>query len=280
MKLNLTRALIAFAVVTLFYTACQKSGTKPATSTTTSGTTTAVNEDALAVTMATNIYKSMTGGYGGANINQGLNAPASIGKKTNKLQLDNASSLCGYVIDTTASSTTNAHDTTLFESDRFKFIYKCFLSNKVNAYYGYDSVFTQAYNKLFVNTTDVVQDYNVVASDTTFKLFACDGRIVCHNSTLVNPTPTAVQVYHAINCDYKILGVIVDIKKSVPDILAGVATFVCSTNDIDSATGPSGVVINYTGKLVFLGNHLAKLTIDPNHVYTINLLTGVIVSRG
>lgn len=278
MKLNFTRALIALAVVTLSYTACQKSGTKPSTTSTT--TTTTVNQDALAIAMATNIYKAMTGGYGGANINQGLNAPASIGKKTNKFQLDAASSLCGYVIDTTASSTVMAHDTTIFNSDKFKFIYKCFFGTKVNGYYGYDSVFTQAYNNSFVNTTDVVQDYNVIASDTTFKLFACDGRIVCHNSTLVNPTATAVQVYHAINCDYKIKGVIVDVKSGIADIDAGLATYVCSTNDITPATGPSGVVINYTGNIIFLGNHLARLTIDPKHVYTINLLTGVITARG
>ena len=279
MKLNFTRALIALSVVTLSYTACQKSATKPSTTTKTTTATTA-NEDALASTMAVNIYKSMTGGFGGTNINQGMTAPQSVIQKTGKLQLDAVSALCGYVVDTTYSSTTDVNDTTKFMSTKFKFVYECVLSPSVNAYSCYDSVFTQAYNKTFVNTTDVIQDYNVVATDGTFKLFACDGRIICHNSTLLNPTATAIQVYHAINCDYKIKGVIVDVKSGVADITAGVATYVCSTNDIDPATGPSGVAINYTGNIVFLGNHLAKLTIDPGHVYTINLLTGTIVARG
>jgi hypothetical protein len=262
MKLNFTRALIALAVVTLSYTACQKSGTKPTTSTTSTKTT--VNEDALASTMAVDIYKSMTGGFGGANINQGMQAPQSIAAKGgNKLQLDAVSSLCGYVIDSTYSATTNTNDTTNFTSTKFKFVFKCVGGSKVNGYSCYDSVFTQSYNSAFVNTNDVIQDYNVIASDSTFKLFACDGRIVCHNSTLVNPTPTAIQVYHAINCDF----------------LAGVATYVCSTNDIDPATGPDGVAINYTGNIIFLGNHMARLKINPNHIYTINLLTGAITAR-
>jgi len=278
MKLNFTRALIALAVVTLSYTACQKSGTKPTTSTTSTKTT--VNEDALASAMAVNIYKSMTGGFGGANINQGMQAPQSIAAKGgNKLQLDAVSSLCGYVIDSTYSATTNTNDTTNFTSTKFKFVFKCVGGSKVNGYSCYDSVFTQSYNSAFVNTNDVIQDYNVIASDSTFKLFACDGRIVCHNSTLVNPTPTAIQVYHAINCDYKIAGMIISIKSGTPDILAGVATYVCSTNDIDPATGPDGVAINYTGNIIFLGNHMARLKINPNHIYTINLLTGAITAR-
>lgn len=280
MKLNFTRALIALAVVTLSYTACQKSGTKPSTTSTTS-TKTTVNEDALAITMATNIYKSMTGGYGGANINQGMQAPQSIAAKGgNKLQLDAVSSLCGYVIDSTYSATTNANDTTSFVSTKFKFVFKCIGGSKVNGYSCYDSVFTQSYNSAFVNTTDVIQDYNVIAKDSTFKLYACDGRIICHNSTLVNPTASAIQVYHAINCDYKIAGLVVDVKNGTPVILAGFATYVCSTNDIDPATGPDGIAINYTGNIIFLGNNLARLKIDPNHIYTINLVTGVITARG
>ena len=43
MKLNFTRTLIAIAVVTLSYTACQKSGVKPSASTSTATTKTTAN---------------------------------------------------------------------------------------------------------------------------------------------------------------------------------------------------------------------------------------------
>jgi len=276
MKLNFTRALIALAVVTLSYSACQKSGTKPATAT---KTATPVNVDALAVSMATNFYKSMTGGFGGSNIGNGMQAPSAMVKNNNKFQLDAVSSLCGYVIDSTYSNTTNVNDTTNWVSTKFIFVYKCLLGSKVNGYSCYDSVFTQSYNNSFVNTVDDIQNYNVIASDGTFTKFLCDGTIFCNNSESTNATANAPQVYHAIACDYKLLAVAVDVTAGVPDIVAGFCTYVTSTHDIDATTGASGLIMNYKGSITFLGNHLARLIIDPNHVYTINVLTGAIISH-
>jgi hypothetical protein len=188
--------------------------------------------------------------------------------------------LCGYVVDTTYSASSTVNDTTKFMKTTFKFVYLCVAGSKVNGYSCYDSVFTQSYNKLFVNTSLSIQDYNVIASDSTFTKFLCDGRIVGNSYTLVNPTATAIQVYHALKCDYKVYGAAVVVTNTIPDIVAGYCTYVSSTNDIDPATGAEGVVINYTGNIVFLGNHLAKLTIDPNHIYTINFVTGTITARG
>lgn len=269
MKLNLTRALIVLLAVVLTYSACKKSENKPTT------TATQANPDAVAKQIALSLYKSLTGQMGGTNINDGIKQPASISQNRSGKMLNSVNSLCGYTLDTAYSSYTTAGDTDLWMSTKFIFTNTC-SKNKVNGYSAYDSVKTEVKNATFINSYINVQQYIVTGANSTFTLVSCKGNITTSISNTIYPAGTSIGEYHTMDCVYYLSGLKIDLSGATGDITAGTATYKSSTDDITDATGGAGVKAAYTGNIIFLGNHTAKLTIDPKHYYMINFLTQTI----
>jgi len=272
MKFNFTKGFIVLLAVTLSYSACKKSTiVKP------SASINQPNPDLVAKQIAASLYKSLTGQMGGSNINDGIKAPANLVKRNNKT-LNDVSSLCGYTLDTAYSSYTTVADTDYWVSTKFIFTNTCSASS-VDGYAVYDSVKTETKNGGFVNSCINIQKYNVNALDNTFKLVSCNGSI---NTTVWNTTyatTNAAEIYHALGCNYNLQGLKINLSKTIADITEGTATYTAYTHDIDATTGAQGVIINYTGNIVFEGNYTAKLTIDPGHIYTINFLTNTITPQ-
>ena len=270
MKRNLTRIVVALIAVTFIFSACKKSENtvKPTN-------TPKPNPDAVAKQIALSLYNSLSGKMGGANINDGVKAPSSLIRKNSK-SLDAISSLCGYTLDTAYSSLTTSADTTFWSSTKFIFTNTCTTTN-VDGYAVYDSVKTEARTSAFLNAYENIQKYNVVALDNTFKLVSCNGSI---NTTIWNTTyatSTEPEIYHALGCTYNLQGLVIDFSSGTADITKGTAPYTSYTKDV--VGGSQVVTINYTGTIEFLGNYLAKLTIDPGHYYTINYQTNTITPQ-
>ena len=269
MKRNLTRIAVALIAVTFSISACKKSetGIKPTN-------TPKPNPDAVAKQIVLSLYNSLSGKMGGTNINDGIKAPASVTRHNSK-SLNSISSLCGFTLDTAYSSLTTSGDTSFWSSTKLVFTNTC-TSENVNGYAVYDSVKTEVSTPGLVNSYQNIQKYKVVALDNTFKLVSCNGSI---NTTIWNTTyatGNAVGTYHALGCNYDLQGLTIDFSSGTADITKGTAPYTSYTKDIDATTGTQGITINYTGTIEFLGNYKAKLTIDPNHYYTIDYQTNTI----
>jgi len=73
---------------------------------------------------------------------------------------------------------------------------------------------------------------------------------------------------------YKLAGLTVNYGSGTADVTTGVATFhmVYTVYSLVIQSPPPTI---YDGTIEFLGNHKARLTINPGHVYIVDLTTGV-----
>jgi hypothetical protein len=247
------------------YTSCQKSSVTK--------TPVPVDYNALASQIALSLNNSLTGQYGGASINDGVKAPASLTSgKTGKELF--ALPVCGSKIDTNYSSYTTAGDTIKWLSGQLNFTFTC-SNTTVDGYNVYDTLRTEVHNSTFVNEYTNAQNYafkTIGASSSSL-----NGYIRTLISTTTYPTTTvSYNIYHAMSCYYALSGLVIQTTNGVADITSGTATFNSKTSDIDQQTGASGVMANYTGSLTWIGNHKADLTIDPGHKFVIDFTTSTI----
>jgi hypothetical protein len=273
MKTNITRAILCLACFMLFYTACKKNTVKPVAT-----TTTTVDYGKLSSQTAVAFYKSITGQYGGADVSKGIKSPFST--KAARRALFSTAPLCGFVIDTSYNYTIDTGpdihsltDTLKTYSGTFRFQYTCTGGN-VNGYilndtvgYGEQNAFT------FSNSTNVTQNYTVKALDQTFKLVSMDGTL--------NSVAAFVQTFNEqgtyLRAAYLLTGLRVNFASGVADVTGGTATFHIVYQPWRFIGFPP-TPQTYDGSIQFLGNHKAKLTINPGHVYLVDLLTGVVTA--
>jgi hypothetical protein len=267
MKLNFTRAFAILSVsAVLLYSSCTKSALKPVTAP-------ATISNATAQQIAMSIYMSLTGQMGGANVKDGVQAPASITPASSGKSLNSLSSpLCGYMIDTSYFQSGTSLDTNRYLFAKYDFTYTCSGNAGVDGYTLYDSVRTQAFNSTFEADYTNVQQYIFQEVGQSYTEASVYGSIKTSTSFSV----TGTGEYHTLYCDYTLNKLYVTNGPQGTDIIGGSATFTSQTHDIDSATGPAGSIINYTGNIVFKGNYEAVITIDPGHKYLVNMITKVI----
>jgi len=270
MKINITRAILCLAAFMLFYSSCKKNTVKPAA---TAATT--VDYATLSSQTATMFYKSITGQYGGADVSKGIKSPFSA--KVTGRALFSTSPLCGFVIDTSYNysitiGTNILSDTVKTYSGTFRFQYTCTGGN-VNGYILNDTVNYLEQNQfLFSNNTNLNQNYTVKALDQTFKLVSMDGTL--------NSGANFQQIFNEASGylfgTYVLTGLKVDFTSGVADVTEGTSTFHIVYRPMRSFDVPQVPNQIYDGTIQFLGNHKAKLTINPGHVYLVDLLTGVV----
>jgi hypothetical protein len=272
MRLNPTRIIIALLAVTLIYSACQKTVTNPVKTITTTNTT---DQTAALGQVATDLYKSLTGQYGGTNLNEGIKIPSQITNGQPLHTLNSVSSLCGYTVDTSYTVTSTAHDTSKVTKTGFKFVYTCG-SGKVNGYKVYDTITYAETNGKYTITNGVAQRYSAKALDNTFKLIQTDGGILTSSLYYIKPnTKDPRGESHSFSSQYIMTALKIDIRSGVADITSGTATFLMIKFDLDKYTAIDGTFWSAQGTITYQAGHKAKLTYNGKS-YLVNLLTGVV----
>ena len=118
MKFNLIRTFILLTAFIVFYTACKKNTVKP------TATKTATDYKALSSQVGLSLYKSLTGTYGGTNINNGITPPANVSAATSR-SFTNApvNLLCGFSVTTGYNTKATAGDTAKTFFGNINFVY-------------------------------------------------------------------------------------------------------------------------------------------------------------
>ncbi|WP_295794556.1 hypothetical protein [Mucilaginibacter sp.] len=263
MKSGFTRMLLLLAVV-YCYTSCKKSAIKPVDKTNT-------DYAALSKQIALNLVQSISGKYGGANINEGIKAPSHISSNHSGPVLFSVNPLCGYTIDTTYNTTATAGDTTKTFFGNFKFVYTC-STTIPDGYLVHDSLMNTEKGPLFNNKYTTAQNYKVKALDQTYKLVSMDGYLYSLVET-VNSVG-----YNYVYIGYKLQGLKVDVSSGSADVISGTALLNITLVRQDKGW-PDNTINMIAGTLEYLGNHMAKLTLTPpNKSYLVNLLTGEVTA--
>jgi len=278
MKTNLIR-IAAIIAVAFFYASCKQAAIKPADSNT-------IDYKALSSQVGLSLYKSLNGTYGGTSINSGITPPANVSAATSR-SFANApvNLLCGFSSNSGYNTKATAGDTAKTFFGNITFVYLCD-NNIVDGYTVKDTVVNtednilQVPNTFIHNNYAVGQDYTVKALDQTYKLVSLNGSIsasITHTSRaglLTSPPLSEV-----ITSTYVLTGLIISVNNNgVADITSGQATFLLqdANSSVVSAPGFAGF---YSGIILFLGNHTAKLTffdsLSNKYTYSVNLLTGV-----
>jgi len=266
MKLTLRFILLltAFAVV---YSSCKKSETIVVKSKT--------DYAALSGRIAVDLYKSITGQYGGANIKNGIKAPANIAgnKNVHSLSTLALSPLCGYTIDTSYNYNQTVADTSINFTGNFNFVYSC-SADIPDGYIVRDSI-TNTYSGPGFNTPyTVAQDYKVQALDKTYKRVSMNGyNYSSHNYHVLKGQQTLGFDY--FYSGFKLQDLIVDVSGAIPDVISGTSPFYnFEYNNLPG--GPiDGIETATSGTITFLGNYKAEINTGGKN-YMVNLLTGVV----
>ncbi|MDB5155121.1 MAG: hypothetical protein JWR54_3872 [Mucilaginibacter sp.] len=259
MKLKTRLILVLMIGVALIYTACKKSSSSQTLSTKT-----------VSSQIALNLAQTLYGGFGGFNITSGLNAPGTFGVDRNKIRLNMTKGrlgvnsfgdiTCGLHADTTfnTSVTVNGMQATVAGTIGFTF----------NCSSGTPSGFTVTDNlKIAEASAQVTGTYNINENlsialvnpqDSTSNV-ALNGTASMSDNLKTNGKTTTESYNYTFN------QVIIDQEGT---IVSGSATFATK------GTNASGSW-DYSGTVVFLGNGMAKITINGT-VYNVNLQTGAV----
>jgi len=261
MKLRFTYMLLLLFAVVCCYVSCKKTANKPVNKNT-------IDYAALSKQIVVTLQQSISGKYGGTNINDGIKAPSHISASHTGPALFSVNALCGFTIDTTYNTTATAGDTAKTFFGNFKFVYTCSTGNP-DGYAVHDSLINTETGPLFSNSFTTAQDYHVQALDQTYKLVSMNGYLF---SLVKSDLPTSY-----VYIGYKLQGLTVDLSSGTADITSGTALLNITIQQKDPGQ-PDFEVTMQQGTLVYLGNHMAKLTLGlsngSSQSYLVNLLTG------
>jgi hypothetical protein len=269
MKISVKYCCAVLIAITCVYSACKKSATTPSNTS---------NTAQISKQIAVNLYKSLSGQYGGSNINDGIKAPFNLAPGHKGPSINSVNPYCGYLIDTTYNTTTVLVDTTTGHSGHFKFTYGC-TSTALDSYLLDDSLTNTVNYPLFAGTYKVTQKYFVKSLDPVYKTSSIEGYITYSaHSSFLNSSNAVIKYYNS-DSQYAMHGVKVVVTSGIADITEGTTTFTSQVANLDSTTGPSGYFSGFTGTITFLGQHIAKVSIlvgADTKLYTVNMLTGVV----
>ncbi|GAA4103316.1 hypothetical protein [Mucilaginibacter panaciglaebae] len=251
--------------VSLCYAACKKTESSPSKS--------PFNPADFSRQLAVNLYKSLSGQYGGADINDGIKAPSGITAPNHKGPGTNTiNPYCGLAIDTTYTASETVSDSVKNYYTRFKFVYGC-ENNVLNSYSLQDSVANTVTCQQYKAVYKLTQHYNVKALDQTYKTSSVEGSISFSSHIDVN-TQSGVQ-YTYLDSYYALHGIKVDISSGTADVIEGSASINGVFKYKDAVYNVNNSI---TGSIEFLGNHTSRVTLqidgNGNYVYLVNMLTG------
>ena len=256
MNLNLRNALPLLVGAAIFYSACNKTDikTQPTTSTNKS-----VDEASSAI--AKNLAQSLVGAFGGASIKDGVNPSTTFSTLKQKVQSNNYH--CGFYTDTSLNLTFNQGDTLkATKTGGVSYFFVC-NNNKTIGYDLVDSLTTTGSGPGYSFTYNTVQKYSVRGLNTNNSNFSLNGT----TKSFTDNEYTKPATFASVHNTYKFTDLYVHADDNY-DITSGNATFV-------SKGKTNGGGWEYSGTIVFLGNHKAKLTF-LNKTYWVDLITGAV----
>lgn len=256
-----------FLAMSLVYTACKKSETAPAKS--------PFNPADFSRQLAMNLYRSLSGQYGGANINEGIKAPSAVIPRKAGRRINSINPYCGLTIDTSYSASETVSDSLKQYYTRYRFTYGC-ENDVLNSYTLQDTVVNTITKDQYKGVYKLIQLYQVKAADATYKTSSVEGAISFSAHIDVN-TPTGLQ-YNHMDSYYALQGVMVDISTGMADVVAGSAGI---SGNFQYKDGVYDVNDDITGSIQFLGRHMSKVTLhvsdgSSGYVFIVNMLTGAV----
>lgn len=254
MNLNLRRAIPALLAIALLYSGCKKDNKQAAGPTL---------DQVKAI--ATNLVQSLSGGYGGVSIKDGVAANPKLTAANPKLKTQGETG-CSFYND---NSLNIPYDDGTTKSTTTGSVHYQFLCDDVtNKTTGYDvntilningeTSGTPAYTfSYYLN-----QDYQVRGLNEANSNFTFSGTL----KSIIRQDFTNPASYTSIVSTYKFMDVFVHASDN--DITGG-------TVNMESEGAGSTGSWDYTSTLTFLGNHKAKLAF-LNKTYLVDLLTGAV----
>ena len=259
MKSKFTKLFVFTTSVALMFTACKKS------SSTNSGTNPQTPKQVssfVALNLTSSLFSST-----GVNLSSGADAPSALSVHTKgKVLNDLNDPQCGDVVDTTFNFSISQNDTSVSVTGPIKFAFTC-ANGVLNGYTLTENLSTKIATPQLAATNITSEGITLIVIDPTNddSQFTLAGTLNSA-STLAYKT-TAAGKSGSSSFDYKMSTLTID-PDNDGDILSGSVSFTTS------GTGASGTW-SYTGTMVFLGNHMAKVTIN-GFSYTVNTETGVV----
>jgi len=277
MKINFTRTLVLLTAIVFFYASCKKNEIKSVAKPPT------IDYKALSSQIALNLAQSLTGKYGGTNINDGISLPKSLNRNVRGLAVNSINMLCGFIVDTAFNNKFTVNDTTKTNKGNFHFVFNCD-AGVLDGYIVSESFTSADSGYRFTDYNSAAQSYVVKALDSTYKLVSMNGTINVdiQNTFYVTPDPSIArgdQGSHVLSSQYVLTGLNVNFSSGIADITTGTATFTTSTFDLNSTTAIDGTNSFLSGEIVFLGNHKAQLNFSgfyPPLSFMVDLLTGAV----
>jgi len=260
MKIKLRGAFILLSAAALLLNACSKTQNKP--SSTTSAT---ISKQTAASQIALNLYQSLTGQFGGVNINKGVSTPAIASSSLQTPKVNSTGFVCGFYINDGINYTTNIGDTIKSASHgSLAFYYVCDATHAIG-YKATDTLTTIGTGPGYAFADGVSQDYIVTGLNSNNSLITVDGTIKSSVNIITNKGVKSSS-YNV----FALSGLQVHEDQNPPDITSGTAVFV--------TTGVSGST-SYAlfGTFTFLGNHIAKIDYYDS-IFYVNLLTGKVTT--
>lgn len=276
MKPYITRVLLLAAVLMLFYAACRKSAVKPAGNTKTN-TNADTTDEAVAGQAVMLLYQSVTGQYG--NANNGILSPFNTGAGHSPT-LYSAAPTCGQAADTAYSrqwhsggAVYEGSDTIFNYNRNTALVYTCD-GGVVDGYQLFDLVINHQQSPYIINIDSVSQNYAIKYMDQTRKTISVNG-------TFYSALYLDLVIAEAAGSQfatYDLSQLVVNSASGKADVTSGTAIFhlaitpVVAFNPFAKPAPPN----IYDGTIQFLGSYKAKLTINPDHVFMVNLTTGAV----
>jgi hypothetical protein len=254
MKLNLRSILPLLAGVAVLYSACTKTGINVKSD----STTTKASDNVASSSIADNLAKSLAGSFGGASVKDGVTP--STNASTSKLKVQSTYN-CGFYVDTSLNLVFNQGDTLkATKTGGTKYYFVCD-GNKTIGYDSVDSLNTVGSGPGYSFVYNIVQKYKVRGLNTNNSNFSIDGPMKAY----VDNEYTKYKTFSRVHNTYVFSNLYVHGDDNF-DITSGTATF-------RSEGKTNGGGWDYSGTIVFLGNHKAKLTF-LNKIFLIDLITG------
>jgi hypothetical protein len=266
---------IAALSAVLIYSGCSKSSLQPATT----NNNNSANTLAISKQIAANLYKSLTGTYGGANIGSGVKAPSAItAAPKGGLRVNSVTPYCGMTIDTTLYFDFVQHDTTTTTVDsHYKFTYTC-SSSALDGYILSDSITYTDKSASVFDRYATGQNYTVRNISSDFSVVGMFGTIgTSYHRSTVNPSTHATVAYNYNDTKYYLNNLLVNISGVTPDITGGNVTF--SSNITYLEVGGTAITGGFFGTITFLGDHKATMSVTykgETTLYSYNTTTGEI----
>lgn len=268
MKISFKISLAVLTATTCLYLSCKKSETKPGS------VKPSLSTEEIGKQISLGLFTSLSGG-----ISQSDNIKPN--QTTGKVTTMDYGTPCGSSVKTPTNKTIVSGDTTRKYVGYSIFTYMCdgyFHNNwNVDAYTLLDTSKTTETGTRFANNYTTTLNYVVKAADSHYAYITISGTTstAWHTSKVKNGVTTE---FHDLNTQYKLNEVLAQRTATNPEYKLGRVDFTTQVVDKDATTGANGNAFGYSGYIIFLPDHTARLYFKnadgTYNIYVTNLLTG------